>query len=252
MMKRFNLTPLTVNLFYYLHWAVLGYTLWFHFDATGLLVTAISYFLFGCLGIEINAHRYFSHRSFKYRYRWMEPVFSWFTCLAGTGSPMQWAGIHFDHHKHSDKEGDPHDPQVRGLWMLVWLVYAKGNPLNLKHMMSPYQKWLHRNYFLVYLITWLTLWLIGGFWLVAYAAIIPTTLVTLVQVLTTYLCHLNIGYRNYDIDDRSVNVWWWALFDFGEGLHNNHHANPGRWALSDKWYEIDASGFVIRHFLRAS
>lgn len=252
MTERFNLTLITVNLFYYFHWAVLIYVLGFHFDVAGLAVTAGSYFLFGCLGIEINAHRYFAHRSFQYRYRWMEPVFSWFTCLAGTGSPMQWAVIHFDHHDHSDEEGDPHNPRERGLWMLVWLVYAKGNPLNLRHMMTPYQKWLHRNYFLVYLITWFVLWLVGGFWLVAYAAIIPTVLVTFAQVLTTYLCHMDIGYRNYDTEDKSVNVWWWALFDFGEALHNNHHANPGRWSLSDKWYEVDISGFVIRHFLRSA
>lgn len=252
MKERLNLTPLTVNLFYYLHWAVLAYTLLFHFDATGLLVTAVSYFLFGCLGIEVNAHRYFSHRSFQYRYKWMEPVFSWLTCLGGTGSPMQWVGVHFDHHNHSDEDGDPHNPRERGLWMLVWLVYAKGDPLKLKRMMTPYQKWLHRNYFLVYFITWFVLWLFGGLWLVAYAAIIPTTLVICGQVMTTYLCHMDIGYRNYDTEDKSVNVWWWVLFDFGEALHNNHHANPGRWSLSDKWYEVDISGFVIRHFLRAA
>lgn len=250
MFKNKSLTPLTVNLFYYFHWLVLFYTLYFYFDSSGLIFTAISYFLFGCLGVEINAHRYFAHRSFKYKFKWMEYVFSWFTCLAGTGSPMQWAGIHFDHHSHSDEEGDPHNPRERGLWMLVWLVYAKGNAFNLKHMLNPYQKWLHRNYFLVYFITWSVLWVLGGFWLIAYAAIIPTILVTFVQVGTTYLCHMNIGYRNYKIKDESTNIWWWAILDFGEGLHNNHHADPGRWNLKDKWFEIDISGLVIKYFLK--
>lgn len=251
MFKKLNLTPTTVNLFYYAHWIILGYTLFFHFSAIGLILTAISYFLFGCLGVEINAHRYFSHRTFKYRYKWMEYIFSWFTCLGGTGSPMQWAGIHFDHHEHSDKEGDPHNPKEKGLGMLFWLTYKKGSPLNLKHMLNPYQKWLHRNYFYVYLITWAVLWIIGGFWLVAYAAIIPTALVTLIQVLTTYLCHMDFGYRNYDIDDDSRNIWWWALVDFGEGLHNTHHADPSRYHLKDRWYEVDISGIVIERFLRA-
>lgn len=239
-----------LNAFYYFHWAVLAYTLVFHFDSTGLLFTALSYFLFGCLGVEINAHRFLSHGTFQYRYKWMEYVFSWFTCLAGIGSPMQWVSVHYEHHTHSDKEGDPHSPKDRGLWAFLWLDYTKGNALKLKRTVSSYQKWLHRNYFLVFFITWSVLWLIGGFWLVAYAAMIPTVLAMVVQVGSTYICHIGIGYRNYELKDKSSNVWWWSLIDFGEGLHNNHHANPGRWHLKDKWFEIDTSGFVIKHFLK--
>lgn len=250
MFRKLSLTPVTVNMYYYFHLLVLFYTLCFHFDVTGLAITFIAYFCFACLGIEVNAHRYFSHRTFQYRYKWMEYVFSWFTCLAGTGAPMQWVGIHYDHHNHADEEGDPHDPHVRGLWMFVWLTYEKGNPINLRHMFNPYQKWLVRHYFSVYLITWFVLWLIGGFWLVAYAAILPTAITTVVQVGTTYFCHLDIGYRTYDIKDKSTNVWWWSLIDFGDGLHNNHHADPSRWNLKDKWWEVDLSGLVIKYFLK--
>ena len=244
---RLNLSPLTVNMMYYGLILISLYTVIFHFDPVLLIATAIAYFCFGCLGVEINAHRYFAHRTFEYRYSWMKYVFSWFTTLAGTGSPMQWVAIHYDHHDHSDAEGDPHNPHEKGLSMFYWLVYPKGNPLNVRYMIKDkYQVWLHRNYMFVHLITWSVLFLLGGWQLVVYGAMMPTALVTLAQVGTTYLCHIGIGYRRYDdVPDRSHNIWWWAIIDFGEGLHNTHHKDPSRWNLRDKWWEIDISGSVI-------
>lgn len=248
-MNKLSLNPVGINVsgIYYFQLLITAYTLGFYFDPMGLIAVAIGYFCFGCLGVEINAHRYWSHRSFRYRYKWMEWVFSWFSTLSGTGSPMQWVAVHHEHHAHSDQEGDPHDPKQRGLWMLLWLTYAKSNPHKIRYMIrDKYQCWLHRNFLLVFLITWIILYAIGGFWLLAYGAIIPSFLTTLIQVGTTYFCHIGIGYRNYNIPDDSRNVWWWALLDFGEGLHNNHHADPKRWNLSDRWWEIDISGLVIK------
>lgn len=245
MHKLLPLNQLTINSFYYFHWAVFFYTLTFHFSVNGILIAAASYFLFGCLGIEVNAHRYFSHKSFEYKYKWMEYVFSWFTCLGGTGAPIWWSAIHFDHHKHADKEGDPHNPRERGLSMIFWLKYPKSTPYNLRHVITPYQRWLHANYFFVHLLTWFALWFIGGFWLVAYAAVIPSLVTVLVQFGTIYFCHSSYGYKTHKTKDNSKNVWVWSLFDFGEGLHNNHHANPSKWSLKEKWYEIDISGAII-------
>lgn len=219
-----------------------------NFSWWGMLVAYLAFVLYGGLGVEINAHRYFSHGTFKYKYKWMEHVFSWFTCLSGTGSPVTWVAIHHEHHKHSDKEGDPHNPKEKGLKMFLSPEYKLGNPLSVKKMLNPYQAWLFRYYLLVPITTWVFLYIIGGMWLVVYAGMLGTVISTVVQIGTTYFCHL-VGYRNYEIDDDSTNVWWWALIDLGDGLHNNHHANPGRWHLSDHWWEIDISGFLIGKFL---
>lgn len=218
----------------------------------GILITYLAIFCYGGLGVEINSHRYWTHGTFKYRYRWMEYAFSWFNCLSGTGSPIQWVATHGAHHEFSDREGDPHDPKVRGLWMFFYLTYPNVSKFYVRHMVkNAYQRWLHRNLLLVHFITWTVLFLIGGMWLVVYAAWLPTVLVTFIQIMTTYVCHSKrLGsYRRYDCADDSYNVAWWAPFDFGDGLHNNHHANPSRYDLSDRWWEIDISGFVIKHFL---
>lgn len=231
---------------YYFQLAVCLLYIPFNFSWWGLLVAYIAVVLYGCIGAEINAHRYFSHGSFEYKWGWMKNVFSWFTCLSGTGSPITWVAVHNEHHKHSDKEGDPHNPKDKGLWMFVKPVYPLGDPFSVKHMLDKYQAWLFRNYLLVFPITWGALYLIGGMWLVVYGGMLGTVLSSVIQIGTTYFCHM-IGYRNYEIDDDSRNVWWWAIVDFGEGLHNNHHAKPSRWNLSDHWWEIDMAGFIIKH-----
>ncbi len=56
------------------------------------------------------------------------------------------------------------------------------------------------------------------------------------------------GYRNYTTTDLSKNLWWVAFFTFGEGWHNNHHAHPVSAYHGHKWWEFDATGWVISIF----
>ncbi len=47
------------------------------------------------------------------------------------------------------------------------------------------------------------------------------------------------GSRRFQTRDLSTNSWWVALFSFGEGWHNNHHANPVSARHGLAWYEFD-------------
>ena len=53
------------------------------------------------------------------------------------------------------------------------------------------------------------------------------------------------GYRNFETRDESRNTWWVALFSFGEGWHNNHHAHPTSARHGLAWYEIDLSWWTL-------
>ena len=53
------------------------------------------------------------------------------------------------------------------------------------------------------------------------------------------------GYRNFETRDESRNTWWVALFSFGEGWHNNHHAHPTSARHGLAWYEIDPSWMLL-------
>ncbi len=54
------------------------------------------------------------------------------------------------------------------------------------------------------------------------------------------------GYRNYETKDNSRNSWWVALLTFGEGWHNNHHADQRSARHGHRWWELDISWITIR------
>ncbi len=53
------------------------------------------------------------------------------------------------------------------------------------------------------------------------------------------------GYRNYHTDDNSRNNPVVALLTFGEGWHNNHHAQQRSAAHGMRWWELDISYLII-------
>ena len=54
------------------------------------------------------------------------------------------------------------------------------------------------------------------------------------------------GNRRFATRDDSRNSWWVALLTFGEGWHNNHHANPSSARHGLCWYELDINWYGIR------
>jgi stearoyl-CoA desaturase (delta-9 desaturase) len=53
------------------------------------------------------------------------------------------------------------------------------------------------------------------------------------------------GSRPFVTKDDSANNWPVAIFTFGEGLQNNHHAFPSAYRHGMRWWEPDVSGWVI-------
>ena len=54
------------------------------------------------------------------------------------------------------------------------------------------------------------------------------------------------GYRTFDSEDNSRNLWWAAILTYGEGWHNNHHAHPNVAKAGLRWYEIDMTWWAIK------
>jgi stearoyl-CoA desaturase (delta-9 desaturase) len=52
------------------------------------------------------------------------------------------------------------------------------------------------------------------------------------------VCHAK-GYRNFETDDASTNLWPIGLLVAGEELHNNHHAFPTSARFSMRRHEVD-------------
>jgi stearoyl-CoA desaturase (delta-9 desaturase) len=53
------------------------------------------------------------------------------------------------------------------------------------------------------------------------------------------------GYRSFDTSDHSRNNYLIGVVGFGEGYHNNHHAQPRCAAHGLRWWEFDVTRYLI-------
>lgn len=210
----------------------------------------LGYFLYVCLGIVVTFHRNLTHSSYK-THKFVTRIGTFLGCMANTGSSIVWSAIHIKHHIRSDKEGDPHSPWISG-WRVFLLEYPVDNKIKwkIKHLVSdPFHQVLHRYYYL-FLIGWsLLLFAVGGWWLMIFLHWTPMVLAAVMSNILNYAGHKESwlgSFRTYNLSDHSCNNWIWAIPSWGEGWHNNHHRWPRRYTTSEKWWQIDIGGLVIK------
>ncbi|NBS92374.1 MAG: acyl-CoA desaturase [Betaproteobacteria bacterium] len=221
-----------------------------NFQSLGLIL--IGYFLYGCLGIVVTYHRNLTHKSYT-TYPFITKFFSILGCLGGTGSPLAWVAIHINHHRKSDKKGDPHSPLYQGIKVFT-LNYHQGVDENTKWKMKhiivdKFHQFLHRYYFAIILLYGALLYLIGGIYLMIFLHSIPVVITIIMSNVVNYIGHKPLwlgGYRTYKLNDQSANNWLWAIPTWGETWHNNHHRHPRNFSCGEKWWELDISALVIR------
>ncbi len=224
-----------------------------------LLVFFISY-IWHAMGVTVGYHRLISHRSFAcpklVEYFWVLGGY-----LAFEGSPIWWATIHRAHHRHVDTPLDPHSPRY-GLQHAHVGWIAKGrypdhiNPLTqCKDLMKdPIYRfldqggvWSRAHYLALFIgIAYRVPILMAFGWVPALASVLAGVAVLQIPLMLNVVCHLpKFGYKNYALDDDSVNVWWVAVLSMGEGWHNNHHASPGSAKTGIRPWEFDISWLTI-------
>ena len=203
---------------------------------TAVATLLVLYWLTACLGVTIGYHRLLTHRAFRVP-RWLERFFATCGALSCQHGPIDWVGLHRHHHKFSDTEADHHDSN-RGFWWshMGWMLehvpaMASVPRLTGDLAVDPYHRWLNRWFLVLQLpLAGLLFWIgsatgAGGWALVLWG--IPLRLVVVYHI--TWLVNSAThcwGEAVHDSGDRSRNNLWVALFTFGEGWHNNHHAYP--------------------------
>lgn len=215
-----------------------------------VLLSILGYFLYVCLGIVVTFHRNLTHNSYQTS-SIITKLGSFLGCMANTGSSIVWTAIHIKHHLKSDKEGDPHSP-----WLTGWKVFLLKYPIDhkvlwrMRHVATdPYHRFLHRNYNLLLVAYSLTLFLLGGWYLMIFLHWMPVVIAAIMSNMVNYAGHKESwwgSYRTYNLADHSCNNWIWAIPTWGEGWHNNHHRYPKNYTTQQKWWELDISGLVIR------
>ena len=205
------------------------------------------------LGVTIGFHRLLTHRSFR-TVKPVEYLLSWLGSLSWQGGPIKWTATHRLHHQHSDEDDDPHSPRHGFFWSHALWCFT------FDPQFDPYPKYrryamdLARDRGQVFIERTTPIWqfVLAGLLYVwgGWPCVIWGIFVRLVYVYhTTWFVnsasHL-WGYRSFETDDRSRNLWWVGLLSLGEGWHNNHHAYPRSARHGLRFWEIDATWMVIR------
>ncbi len=230
-----------------------------YFSKSGLILAVILYFTAGMLGVTLCFHRLLTHRSFL-TYKWVEYFLTFCGVLALQSGPMQWVAQHRIHHKEADDEPDPHSPLVTFMWAhMGWLFVTTPGCQEYEEYCrfakdldrDPVQRFFDTYFFQVWLafagLVYLAGELYGGLgasWVV-WGVLVRQVILWHATWFVNSATHM-WGYRNYDTDEESTNSWWVALVSFGEGWHNNHHADQRSAAHGQRWFEIDITYWLIR------
>lgn len=225
----------------------------FYFTWPAFFTFLFLYWLTCSLGICLGYHRLLTHRSFRLS-KPLEYFFTLCGCLALQGGPVSWVAIHRMHHARSDKEGDPHSPVegffwAHALWLMtyfkkiddyeIYSQYAKDLTRDKGHL------WFDKTHGILVLGSAGVLYAMGGMPFLIWGFFFRLAVAYNATWMINSVSHL-WGYRNFNCPDQSKNNWITAIFAFGEGWHNNHHAFQGSARHGLKWWELDATYGIIK------
>jgi fatty-acid desaturase len=218
------------------------------------------FYVWHIMGVTIGYHRLLAHRSFRCP-KFIEYFFVIGGYLAFESSPIWWASVHRAHHRFTDTELDPHSPRFGNYKAYSGWIFTSRYPDHIDPAVhapdlvnDPLYKLLERNN------NWHTshltnsfvgfgsravLWALFG-WKIALMSLLAGLLVQQVPFLVNVLCHKpKLGYKNFQSEDDSVNVWWLSLITLGDSWHNNHHKFPGCARAGMRWWEVDFAWMTI-------
>jgi fatty-acid desaturase len=221
-----------------------------------VLGSVFLWWLFGGVGICLGYHRLLTHRSFACP-KWLEYGLTVLGAMNWEATPLRWVGQHRLHHAESDLPADPHTPHHGLLWShLLWMFWKDPPELDSLRLTKdllrdPVHRWIDR---------WsraFNLLFAGAVFLAAESlgADGVTWVVWCVCVRGVVIFHATwsvnslghaVGYRNYETPDDSTNNLFVALLSFGEGWHNNHHADQRSARHGHRWFEVDLTYSLIR------
>lgn len=205
--------------------------------------------------VTLYLHRSQTHRGVTFNPLLAHFMRFWLWLTTGMIT-REWVSIHRKHHRFSDREGDPHTPQVYGFWQVLFrgaLLYntaSKDSAMVEQYGAGTSNDWLERNLYTPHSqlgigILFVLNCLVFGWWGVLIWGIqmiwIPFWAAGVINGLGHWW-----GYRNGETRDNSRNISPWGIIVGGEELHNSHHLDPANPKLSRRWFEFDIGWLYIK------
>lgn len=213
----------------------------------------VIWFIIGVIGNGVAAHRYFAHGQFI-TYDPIKWILGFLATIGGIGPITFWVIQHKVHHLRSDKANDPHSPTYNN-WFYVFYswTFPQGNNqdeylkekfakrLAVQMMKDPFYLFFHKHHYKIIYIFSIILLSIDPILFLMYCLAYCIDFLRLGAV--NYWCHRS-GYRNHETEDATTNNLILGWLGMGFGWHNNHHAQPGKLILTERWWEIDIEGYI--------
>ncbi len=225
----------------------------FFFSWKMVAITALLYWMSTGLGISLGYHRLHTHRSYVVP-RPLEYFFAVCGALTLEGGPISWVATHRIHHQFSDKPGDPHSPHDGAFWSHVgWLIWGETMHNNTRAMSKyapdlaryPFYIWLNNYHWAPVVVMTAILLALGGWPLFLWGVCMRVVFGWHATWCINSITHM-WGERRFNTRDDSRNNFFIALFTFGEGWHNNHHAHPTSARHGLAWWEFDMSWITLK------
>jgi stearoyl-CoA desaturase (delta-9 desaturase) len=241
--------------------------LWGHYCGWMYVAMMLVGYVLTAGSITVGYHRLFTHRAFDAN-RAVKVILIIFGSMSLQGSLFKWVAVHRKHHKHSDRDGDPHSPHLHGesvlemfsgLWHshLGWifkedaadiLLHAPDlaeDPL-INRVSSLFPLWVALGLVLPMAIAGLAThsWkgaMLGLLW----GGLARIFVCHHMTWSINSFCHI-WGTRPYRTTDYSRNNFVFGVLSLGEGWHNNHHAFPTSARHGLRWFQLDLSYIFIR------
>ena len=234
--------------FVLVHAACFG-AIWSGVSWSALLLCVTLYGL-RIFAIGAGYHRYFSHRSYTTS-RVFQFILAFLAQSSAQKSVLWWAAKHRHHHLHSDTGQDVHSPVQRGFLYshLGWIFASRNDATDLVKIADfaryPELMWLHKYELVPPIVVAVLCAAIAGWSGLVVGFFWSTVLLYHATFCINSLAHVH-GRKRYLTGDESRNNWLLALFTMGEGWHNNHHAYQSSVRQGFRWWEIDATYYVLR------
>ena len=199
--------------------------------------------------IGAGYHRYFSHRSYSTS-RVFQFILAFLAQSSAQNSVLWWAAKHRHHHRYSDTEQDTHSALRHGfLYSHVgWIFDRHHADVDLVEVSDlaryPELRWLKRFELAPAVMMGVLCFLLAGWPGVFVGFLWSTVLVYHSTFCINSLAHMH-GKQRYVTGDTSRNNWLLAVFTMGEGWHNNHHAYQSSVRQGFRWWEVDATFYIL-------
>jgi stearoyl-CoA desaturase (delta-9 desaturase) len=218
--------------------------------------SAILTFVTVCMGHSVGLHRGVIHRTYRCS-RWVRNLLLYLFVHTGLGGPLSWIRLHYVRDYFQNAASCPmyfgyRQSVFRDYFWNLHLAFVPkddsvfGIPAELVE--DRWIRFLERTWALHVAGLVALVWLFFGFEAAVVIVFVRVAVTILGHWFVGFVAHKH-GYVRYELDgspEIGRNTWLLGVLSFGEGFHNNHHANPGSAAMGEAWYELDLGFLVVR------